>query len=141
MQYDQLHTLESICKRISLNIPENCPWRWDKNLNLAIAVISRKDEIMVGLPLSLEFSYQWDFFTIDNADTAVRDYFQTGFGVMPGQKLFVQDPVNGVVLFAAWWPWGDDERISIRLGLISITNEKIQQEDVKRLMCKWLNIK
>ncbi len=141
MPFDQLHPLEGICQRISLNIPENCPWRWDKEFNLAHTVISRKDEIMVELPLGLEFSHRWDFSTIEDADVAVRDYFQTGFGVVPGQKLFTHDPVQGVVLFAAWWPWGDDERISIRLGLISITDEKLQNADVKQMMCSWLNIK
>ena len=140
MPRNDLDALEAICQRISLNIPEKCPWRWDKEFNLALSVIDRQDEIMVELPLTLEFSHKWDFATINNADSAIRDYFQAGFGIVPGQKLFTMDPVNDVVLYAAWWPWGDDERISLRLGLVSVSDEKLDNAEIKRLICRWLNL-
>ena len=140
MPRNDLDALEDICQRISLNIPEKCPWRWDKEFNLALSVIDRQDEIMVELPLTLEFSHKWDFATINHADSAIRDYFQAGFGIVPGQKLFTMDPVNDVVLYAAWWPWGDDERISLRLGLVSVSDEKLDNAEIKRLICRWLNL-
>ena len=40
-------------------------------------------------------------------------------GLMAGQILFTSDPNRGVVLFCAWWPWGNGEKISIRVGLWS----------------------
>ncbi len=140
MPRNDLDVLGVICQRISLNIPEKCPWRWDKEFNLALSVIDRQDEIMVELPLTLEFTHKWDFTTINNADAAIRDYFQAGFGLVPGQKLFTMDPVNDVVLYAAWWPWGDDERISLRLGLVSVSDEKLDNAEIKRLICRWLNL-
>ena len=140
MPRNDLDALGNICQRISLNIPENSPWRWDKEFNLALAVIDRKDEIMVELPLTLEFSHKWDFTTIDDADASVRDYFQSGFGIVPGQKVFTMDPVNGVVLYTAWWPWGDDARISLRLGLVSVSDNKLDNADIKRLICGWLKL-
>lgn len=140
MPRTDLDDLEAVCQRISLNIPENCPWRWDKEFNLALTVIDRKDEIMVELPLTLEFSHKWDFTTINDADAYIRDFFQAGFGVVPGQKVFTMDPFQGVVLYAAWWPWGDDERISLRLGLVSVSGEQLAKTDVKQLICRWLNL-
>ena len=140
MPRNDLDALGNICQRISLNIPKNSPWRWDKEFNLALAVIDRKDEIMVELPLTLEFSHKWDFTTIDDADASVRDYFQSGFGIVPGQKVFTMDPVNGVVLYTAWWPWGDDARISLRLGLVSVSDNKLDNADIKSLICGWLKL-
>ncbi|MFO7715771.1 hypothetical protein [Desulfosarcina sp.] len=140
MPRTDLDALEIVCRRISLNIPETCPWRWDKEFNLALTVIDRRDEIMVELPLTLEFSNKWDFNTINDAEKAIRDYFEAGFGIVPGQKVFTMDPINGVVLFVAWWPWGDDEQISLRLGLVSVSGEKLEGADVKRLICRWLNL-
>lgn len=140
MPPNDLEALESICQRISLNIPPTSPWRWDKEFNLALAVIDRQDEIMVELPLSLEFSHKWDFTTIDDAEAPVRDYFQSGFGIVPGQKVFTMDPVNGVVLYVALWPWGDDERISLRLGLVSVSDNKLENADIKNLICGWLQL-
>jgi hypothetical protein len=136
-----LDDLASICQRISLNIPGNCPWRWDKAFNLALTVIDRQDEIMVELPLTLEFSSKWDFATISDAEEPVRDFFQSGIGVVPGQKVFTTDPINGVILYVVWWPWGDDERISIRLGLTSISDEALDSTEAKELICHWLKLK
>jgi len=135
-----LDDLKTISQRISLNLPENAPWRWDREFNLALTVIDRQDEIMVELPLTLEFPHKWDFSTIDAADAPLRDFFQAGFGIVPGQKVYTSHPVAGVILYAAWWPWGDDERISIRLGLVSISDEKLSKETVKALVCSWLNL-
>lgn len=140
MQRTDLDALETVCQRISLNIPKNCPWRWDKEFNLALTVIDTQDEIMVELPLTLEFSHKWDFTTINDAEAPIRDFFQAGFGIVPGQKVLTMDPINGVVLYAAWWPWGDDERISLRLGLVSVSGEKLENSVVKSLICRWLNL-
>ena len=140
MPRTDLDALEAVCRRVSLNIPDNCPWCWDKEFNLALTVIDRQDEIMIELPLVLEFDHKWDFATINDAEAPVRNFFQAGFGVVPGQKVFTMDPVNGVVLFAAWWPWGDDERISLRLGLLSVSGDPLDNAEVKRLICKWLNL-
>jgi hypothetical protein len=140
MPRTDLSNLEAVCKRISLNIPETSPWRWDKEFNLALAVIDRQNEIMVELPLTLEFAHKWDFTTIDDADTPIREFFQAGVGIVPGQKVFTTEPVSGVVLYAAWWPWGDDERISLRLGLVAISGEKLNRLEVKNLLSNWLNL-
>ncbi|WP_419663787.1 hypothetical protein [Desulfosarcina variabilis] len=140
MPRTDLDVLETICQRISLNIPDHCPWRWDKEFNLALTVIDRQDEIMVELPMTLEFTNKWDFTSIDDADGPIRDFFQAGLGIIPGQKVFTMEPVNGVVLYAAWWPWGDEERISLRLGLVSISGEKLDPADVKSLICRWLKL-
>ncbi len=140
MPSGDLDALGTVCRRISLNIPETCPWRWDKEFNLALTVIDKQDEIMIELPLTLEFAHKWDFTTINDAEAPIRDFFESGFGVVPGQKVFTMDPVDGIVLFAAWWPWGDDERISLRLGLVSVAGEKLANAEVKRLICKWLDL-
>ncbi len=140
MPRTDLEALETVCHRVSLNIPDNAPWRWDKEFNLALTVIDRQDEIMVELPLTLEFANKWDFASINDADPHVRDFFQSGLGVVPGQKVFTMEPLNGVVLFAAWWPWGDDERISLRLGLLSVTDKKLENTEVKALICRWLKL-
>lgn len=140
MSSTDLDALKTISQRISLNLPENAPWRWDREFNLALTVIDRQDEIMVELPLTLEFPHKWDFSTIGDADAPIRDFFQAGFGIVPGQRVYTSNPVDGVVLYAAWWPWGDDERISIRLGLVSVSNEELPKPEVKALVCSWLNL-
>lgn len=136
-----LDKFKEISERVSLNIPGKTPWQWDNGFNLALTVIERQDDVMIELPLTLEFPHKWDFSTIDDADEAIRDFFQVGFGLIPGQKLFTTDPIDGKVLYVAWWPWGDDARISLRMGLISVFGKKLENSEVKDLVCGWLNIK
>lgn len=140
MSPSDLEELKSISQRISLNLPKDSPWRWDREFNLALTIIDRQDEIMVELPLQLEFANVWDFTTINGADTPLRDFLEAGFGLVPGQKIYTSNIVHDVVLYAAWWPWGDDERISIRLGLLSVSGGKLKRETVKSLICSWLNL-
>jgi len=140
MTTESLKPFETVCQKISLNLPQQIPWRWDREFNLALVVIEKKDAITVELPLALEFSHKWDFSSIDEAEKSISDYFQAGFGVVPGQKLFTMDPIDGMVLYAAWWPWGDDERISLRVGLLSVDDEKVSNARVKYLICKWLGL-
>ncbi|BBO80016.1 hypothetical protein [Desulfosarcina ovata] len=135
-----LDEFKTISRRVSLNIPQNCPWRWDKEFNLALTVIDSKDEIMVELPLALEFANKWDFSTIYEAEAPLRDFFQAGFGIIPGQKVFTTDPIDGIVLYVAWWPWGDEERISLRLGLMSISGNKLDHTEMKKRVCHWLGL-
>lgn len=136
-----LDKFKEISQRVSLNIPDKTPWRWDREFNLALTVIERQDDVVIELPLTQEFPYKWDFSTIDDADQAVRDFFEAGFGLIPGQKLFTTDPIDGKVLYVAWWPWGDDARISLRMGLITISGPKMDNAEVKQLVCDWLSIK
>jgi hypothetical protein len=140
MPSPNLDALKTICQRISLNIPDHCPWRWDKEFDLALTVINSQDEIMIALPLTLEFAHTWDFMTINEADAPLRDFLQSGFGLVPGQKMYSSDSVQGVVLFIAWWPWGADDRISLRLGLIAETEQILTRAEARKLICEWLNL-
>lgn len=38
-------------------------------------------------------------------------------GLARGQIIFSFEPDDAPLLYAAWWPWGNGSRISIRIGL------------------------
>jgi hypothetical protein len=141
MPRTDLDPLETVCRRIALNIPHDCHWQWDREFNLALTTVKSQDAVMVELPLAIEFAHQWDFSSIDEADAPVRDFFHAGVGVVPGQKVFTTDPVAGVILFAAWWPWGDDAQISLRVGLMSAHPGALASAEAKALLCSWLDIR
>ncbi len=140
MPRTDLDSLETVCRRIALNIPDDCHWRWDREFNLALTTIDSQDAVMVELPLAIEFAHQWDFTSIEEADTPVRDFFHAGVGVVPGQKVFTTDPVEDVILFAAWWPWGDDAQISLRVGLMTAHPGALDPAEAKTLICSWFDI-
>ncbi|MFZ7128531.1 MAG: hypothetical protein ACOWWM_20450 [Desulfobacterales bacterium] len=129
-----------ICRRISLNLPPDCRWRWDDRYNLALVVFNQEDFDLIYMPILLEFENRWDFSTLANACPAVRDIAAKGFGMMPGQEIFAtgHGEDNGSYLFAALWPWGDDNSYSLRVGLVS---RQLSLEDARSLLSDWLDIR
>ena len=94
---------------------------------------------MVFYPLFKEFQNHWNFASISQADQAVNDFVHAEFGLMPGQALFTSRMVNNMVLGVAWWPWGSDDKVSMRVGLIPV-NIDLQKDFVYQCLNQWLDI-
>jgi hypothetical protein len=58
---------------------------------------------------------------------------------MPGQVFFTSHRVNDTVLGVAWWPWGNADKVSMRVGLIPV---KIDLPSGFAFQClsQWLDI-
>ncbi len=84
-----LDKFKSICTRIGLNIPTDSQWAWDSKFHHALVVFNKEDLELILLPITIEFEQAWDFSTIDNSSGLVNDFIQSGFGLMPGQNLYV----------------------------------------------------
>lgn len=99
---------ESICKRISLNLPSNARWAWDERFNLALVIFEQEDYDLVYMPIILEFEHRWDYFSLPSAFDPLKDHAANAFGLIPGQEIFAATDTNGdgSFLFATLWPWG-----------------------------------
>ena len=85
--------------------------------NTALVVFDKCDMDVIYIPITQEFDNQWDFATIERSPSSFYTYFNRVFGVVPGQKVFTSTNASGTILFAVWWPWGDGNKISLRVGL------------------------
>jgi hypothetical protein len=137
-----IHTLEpfqEICRKICLNIPSRYRWKWDRERKMAVIVLAEEVAEIVFYPLFKEFRNHWNFTSINEVDEAVNSYIHSEYGLMPGQVFFTSHMVNHTVLGVAWWPWGSDEKVSMRVGLIPVN---IQTPDDFAFQClnQWLNI-
>jgi hypothetical protein len=137
-----LEKFETICNRIGLNIPAGNRWAWDAKYNHALVVFDKEDLELILLPIALEFEQTWDFNTIDGSSRLVNDFVQSGFGLMPGQNLFVagDEKASGLMLYATCWPWGDGDNYSLRVGLFSKTPDYPNPQLAKGLLTDWFNI-
>jgi hypothetical protein len=135
-----LDPLQGICQRIRLNVPSQCSWKWDREFDLALLVFDMEDADLLYFPLVKEFEKQWDFDTINDPSNSFCSYVNSAFGLVPGQKLFTTNVLDGITLFAAWWPWGDDTKVSLRIGLISTTDPEKGKELHKTHLKNWFSI-
>ena len=99
--------------------------------------------LLLGAPLSTEKpEAPWPRHTIDDSSRLVCDFIQSGFGLMPGQNLFIaaDDNAAGMLLYATCWPWGDGDKFSLRVGMFSETPNAQEPQATKAMLSEWLNI-
>lgn len=137
-----LEKFKTICTRIGLNIPESTHWAWDANYNHALVVFDKEDLELILLPITLEFEQTWDFATIGDSSRLVSQFIHSGFGLMPGQNLFIaaDDNAAGLLLYATCWPWGNGDKFSLRVGIFSEDPSSPNLQVAKDLLTDWFNI-
>jgi hypothetical protein len=137
---DDLAPFKKICSRICLNIPDTYYWQWDKIREMAFLALEKEDAELVFFPLFKEFNHHWDFASNGDSDTVVAPRINSEFGLMPGQAFFSSRPICDLILFVAWWPWGQDDKISMRVGLIPASNKRLRQGVAFQCLSRWLDI-
>jgi hypothetical protein len=72
--------------------------------------------------------------TLSSARPELRDLAARTGGLRAGQLLVAGGPIGGITAFGLWWPWGDGETISFRVGLLDIDPAR---EPWRRLRDMW----
>ena len=132
---------QTICENICLNLPEQSLWQWDPKFKTSIIVFNKFDQDLVFFPITQEFDHRWDFSSIDRSGNAFYEFFINRFGIIPGQVIFTSDRHNGWILFAVWWPWGNNEKISLRVGLFADDDKAaVGDEQIRAWLTKWFKL-
>ncbi len=83
---------------------------------------------------------RWDSVTIGEAsETAQKVKGHLG-GLMPGQLLFASDVSDDPPICCAWWPWGNGQTISIRVGLFSETADAEEKGALTEALKGWFGV-
>lgn len=91
-------------------------WTWDSRFETALAEFSIEQKAEVLAALEELLTCRWDSGGLADAPEVVRDLVKRLGGLMSGQLLLLSDPESLTFLFCAWWPWGNGQTISIRIG-------------------------
>ncbi len=80
--------------------------------------------------------------SIGGAPELVTALADSDFGLIPGQKLFTayDDQLENLLLFATWWPWGDSDSFSLRVGIFCKDEQIINHQEIKEHLIDWLAI-
>jgi hypothetical protein len=108
--------IENICGEFVSALQGNVSWKWDDRFETALTEcnVSNKDSIRIILERFL--TSIWEGSNIDNAPDIVQTIVNKFGGLMPGQLLFTADTKQDDFLYGVWWPWGDGNKISIRVA-------------------------
>ncbi len=140
MDTANMENFKNICHKIHQVIPEGSTRQWDEEYHV-IRVMFEKENTDAILPLLVSiFSHEWNFSTIDHASTIIDEFVSSFFGLIPGQIVFTSDENTLPILFAVWWPWGDNKHISLRIGIFSKDNQSLAIEKIEKDLKEWLNV-
>jgi hypothetical protein len=63
---------------------------------------------------------EWTASTLARAPQHLRDVVERAGGIRQGQLALSTGPINGLLVYGLWWPWGDGETVSLRVGLADV---------------------
>ncbi|MDA8141693.1 MAG: hypothetical protein M0036_23865 [Desulfobacteraceae bacterium] len=140
IKLSHLEPFQEICRKICINIPKTYTWAWDSQRDMAVVVLEGEDAEMVFYPLFKEFRHHWNFSSAPPSTDGIQEYINDQFGLMPGQVVFTSYPLCNLVLCVAWWPWGEDQRVSMRIGLIPINSTRLRNGTALACLSRWIKI-
>ncbi len=116
---NELSEIEAICRGVVTATEGLLSWTWDDYISTMLAPFSLKDAGQVADVLDENFASRWDFKSICKAPQSIRDVATGIGGIRQTQHLFVSEPDQNIMAYGAWWPWGNEETISIRIGILT----------------------
>ncbi len=142
MVQKSLEKFKTICSRIIREMPSKYTWNWtwDEEFSTALVVFDKDDSSPILSIVTKEFNHQWDFFNIDDSDEHIKAFFENAFGLIPGQKIYACEEDSGMMLFAAWWPWGNGEKVSLRIGIFSPEEYAFSGDESWEHLTTWFAI-
>ena len=91
-------------------------WEWDSRFKTVLAQVGINEKDAAEKIMINYLGTAWDSVTIKKAPESEQRILVRLGGMMSGQLFYTAGlPENGIV-FCAWWPWGNGQTISIRLG-------------------------
>jgi|SRR5690606_34201016 len=101
-------------------------WSWDYRFS-TVASSFHVDLTTEAESVVLRYlTSEWDYRSIANAPSVVREIVEGAGGVRTDQRVFAT-PQNGRLLaYGLWWPWGDEITISLRVGLAGYVSDNDQ---------------
>ncbi len=131
---------EKQCKDLMKIFNNQLTWSWDERFETVIAQFDIKDKDLVHDNIK---SYMGSTWNNENAQTApelihlIIDYFG---GMQKGQQLLTSDPTGDDIILCAWWPWGNGQTISIRIGIFAQSLSDSENEELSSLLKAWFKL-
>ncbi|MBA4366028.1 MAG: hypothetical protein C0403_00110 [Desulfobacterium sp.] len=131
---------KQICNKVRDSIPSPYTSSWDEDFQVIRIVFHKTEKEPLLQTLMKEFPHQWDFTSIDTASDFIDNFINSIFGIIPGQILFTSSETTAPILFAVWWPWGNEDYISLRVGIYPNEEPYFSKKEIQNKLSDWFNL-
>ena len=115
-------------------------WGWDDYLGATLAVFPSSDAAKVAAILEKALPSSWDVKTASQASAPAKAQIDSMGGLRAGQRFFASDVDHGAAVFAAWWPWGDGKKVSLRVGTVYPGAPATEVAELTKELRSWFGI-
>jgi len=118
--------LQNTCKNIASALQEFLSWKWDDRFGVVLAEFGTEDKDKILSILEQHFNSTWDMCSIQTALENVYAAADLLGGVDVEQVFFTSAIEKEILIFCAWWPWGNGKKISIRIAPFPSSGESFK---------------
>jgi hypothetical protein len=99
-------------------------WSWDARFKVVTSSFGTDTAPAMRALVAGAIPHEWTSESFASAPDEVRALAQRCGDLRAGQLLMTSDAVAGMILFAMWWPWGDGQQVSVRVGVANCDRTK-----------------
>lgn len=140
MKEDDLKKFRDICLEVKKTFSDKA-WDFDSRFNSLLIVFDQQWVDPMKRSLDSEFSKRWDSASIKKASKSIKKLVKSIYGIEHGQFIYSdENEDHDLALYAAWWPWGSGDTISLRISIYSPEKDLITEIDVKKYLVEWFDL-
>jgi hypothetical protein len=132
--------LERQCRGLFKSFQNRLAWTWDERFKTVLASFDVKDTDFVQAHIKKEMAYIWDDENTESAPELVQNIINYFGGFYSEQLLYTSDPDKDDILMCAWWPWGNGNTISIRIGVYAKSLNGADNDELSRVSKEWFGL-
>lgn len=110
---------DTFLQKIREQLPSSYQWEKDERFNAMLVVIENQDIEKVKNIIAGLFGSEWDKSTLGKASKPEQKAAKQLGKLQKGQIFFTKVDGNEI-FFGAWWPWGDNSKVSLRTGVFQL---------------------
>jgi hypothetical protein len=114
------------CKEFLHDFDGLLSFGWDSGFNALLAEFPTRKQHEVRQVLEPHLQQIWDSKSIRTAPLALKETAGDLGDLRNNQLLFTSEPAAEQLVFAAWWPWGNGERVSLRIAATAAENTPVE---------------
>ena len=115
MGKDELSKFEDTAAKIAEGLRAALKWSWDERFEAVLAEFPAADGDQIRSLAEPLFGAAWSPDNIKQAPGRVAKICKALGGLRAGQLLLTTNPDDDLMLLGAWWPWGNQKTISLRI--------------------------
>lgn len=115
-------------------------WKWDPRFETVLAEFSVSEQEKVIQIIKTHMGDIWDGGNFQQAPEIIKIVIKFFGGIHPGQELFTTQTDRDDLLICAWWPWGNQQTISIRLGVFAQSLNDADNKKLTQMFKGWFNL-